>query len=39
VLLGGGTALFGALDSAINLERIFEQAAPAATHLHYRVSG
>ncbi|MFF0264551.1 dihydrofolate reductase family protein [Kribbella sp. NPDC004536] len=37
VLVGGGTPLFGALDSAITLERINEVATPAATHLTFRV--
>ena len=37
VLLGGGTSLFGALDSAITLERVFVRATPAATHLGFRV--
>ena len=37
VLLGGGTPLFGALDSAITLERTNVQATPAATHLGFRV--
>ncbi|QGN32297.1 dihydrofolate reductase family protein [Microlunatus sp. Gsoil 973] len=39
VLLGGGTPLFASLDSAISLERTFEKASPAATHLNYRVVG
>ena len=37
VLLGGGTPLFGALNSAITLERTHVQATPAATHLKFRV--
>ena len=37
VLLGGGTALFDRLDSAITLERTQVMATPAATHLSYRV--
>lgn len=37
VLLGGGTPLFGALDTAIDLERFDVQVTPAATHLPYRV--
>jgi dihydrofolate reductase len=37
VLLGGGTPLFGALTSAITLERTQAQATPAATHLVFRV--
>ncbi len=37
VLLGGGTPLFGTLDSAITLERTQEVVTPAATHLGYRV--
>ncbi|MDJ0358286.1 dihydrofolate reductase family protein [Paenarthrobacter sp. PH39-S1] len=37
VLLGGGTLLFGALDSAITLERTQAVATPAATHLGFRV--
>ena len=37
VLVGGGTSLFGALGSAINLERIDARITPAATHLTYRV--
>jgi dihydrofolate reductase len=37
VLLGGGTPLFGALDSTINLDRTDVRATPAATHLTYRV--
>jgi len=37
VLLGGGTPLFGTLDSAIGLERIHALATPAATHIGFRV--
>lgn len=37
VLLGGGTPLFGSLDTAITLERTRVLATPAATHLAYRV--
>jgi len=37
VLIGGGTPLFGSLDSAIKLERIGAQVTPTATHLQYRV--
>ena len=37
VLLGGGTALFSTLDSAITLERTNVQVTPAATHLAFRV--
>jgi dihydrofolate reductase len=37
VLLGGGTPLFGRLDSAISLERTRVLATPAATHLIFRV--
>jgi dihydrofolate reductase len=37
VLVGGGTPLFGALDSAIKLERTHVVATPAATHLRFRV--
>ncbi len=37
VLLGGGTPLFGALDSATNLERTQVVVTPAATHLRFRV--
>jgi dihydrofolate reductase len=37
VLLGGGTPLFAALDSAIRLERTHVVATPAATHLGFRV--
>lgn len=38
VLLGGGTPLFGPLDSPITLQRTSEQMTPAATHLGFRVS-
>ena len=37
VLLGGGTPLFGALGSAIGLERIRAEVTPAATHMVFRV--
>ncbi len=37
MLLGGGTRLFGGLDSAVHLERTRVVATPAATHLYYRV--
>jgi dihydrofolate reductase len=37
VLLGGGTALFGMLDSAVKLERTQARVTPAATHIGYRV--
>jgi dihydrofolate reductase len=37
LLLGAGTPLFGALDSAIELERIEARPTPAATHLAFRV--
>lgn len=37
VLLGSGTPLFGALASALSLERLAVQVTPAATHLSYRV--
>ncbi|MFJ8580962.1 dihydrofolate reductase family protein [Micromonospora sp. NPDC093277] len=37
VLLGGGTPLFAALDSAITLERTHVLATPAAAHLGFRV--
>jgi dihydrofolate reductase len=37
VLLGAGTPLFGALDSAVNLERTQVMVTPAATHLRFRV--
>jgi len=37
VLLGGGTPLFGQLDSAISLERTRVVVTPAATHLAFRV--
>ena len=38
VLLGGGTPLFGRLDSAIGLERTRVVVTPAATHLIFRVA-
>jgi hypothetical protein len=37
VLLGGGTRLFGTLDSSITLERTQALATPAATHIGFRV--
>ncbi|HET7385031.1 MAG TPA: dihydrofolate reductase family protein [Nocardioidaceae bacterium] len=37
VLLGGGTPLFGALDSSVSLERTQTLATPAATHIGFRV--
>ncbi|MGI5499978.1 dihydrofolate reductase family protein [Lentzea sp. CA-135723] len=37
LLLGGGTPLFAALGSAIELERIATHASPAVDHLRYRV--
>jgi dihydrofolate reductase len=37
VLLGGGTPLFGGLDSAITLERTNVKVTPGATHLRFRV--
>jgi len=37
VLIGGGTPLFGKLDSSIRLERLQAHVTPAATHLAYRV--
>jgi dihydrofolate reductase len=37
VLLGGGTSLFGTLDSSISLERIEARVTPAATHIAFRV--
>ena len=37
VLLGGGTPLFGTLDSAITLDRTRVLVTPAATHLFFRV--
>ena len=37
VLLGGGTPLFGTLDSAMTLERTQVLVTPAATHLGFRV--
>lgn len=37
VLLGGGTPLFGTLDSSITLERTNALVTPAATHIGFRV--
>jgi dihydrofolate reductase len=37
VLLGGGTPLFGTLDTSITLERTHTQVTPAATHINFRV--
>jgi dihydrofolate reductase len=37
LLIGGGTPLFGSLDSAITLERTDVLVTPAATHLRFRV--
>jgi dihydrofolate reductase len=37
VLLGGGTRLFGLLDSSITLERTNALVTPAATHIGFRV--
>ena len=37
VLLGGGTPLFGPLDSSITLERTNALVTPAATHIGFRV--
>jgi len=37
ILLGGGTPLFGSLDSAITLERTRVVVTPAATHLAFLV--
>jgi dihydrofolate reductase len=37
VLVGGGTPLFGALDSSITLERTNALVTPAATHIAFRV--
>jgi dihydrofolate reductase len=37
VLLGGGTPLFGTLDSSITLERTQARVTPAATHIGFRV--
>ncbi|MCU1367356.1 MAG: hypothetical protein JWN39_2995 [Ilumatobacteraceae bacterium] len=37
LVLGGGTPLFGALESAVHLERIDVTATPAATHMRFRV--
>jgi len=39
VLLGGGTPLFGPLDSSITLERTNALVTPAATHMWFRVLG
>jgi dihydrofolate reductase len=38
VLLGGGTPLFGTLDSPITLERTQALVTPAATHIGFRVA-
>jgi hypothetical protein len=35
--MGGGTPLFGALDSSITLERTQALETPAATHIGFRV--
>ena len=37
VLVGGGTPLFGPLDSSITLERTRALVTPAATHIGFRV--
>lgn len=37
ILVGGGTSLFGTLDSPVGLERIDAVVTPAATHLTFRV--
>ena len=37
LLLGGGTPLFGTLDSSIKLERIEARPTSAATHIAFRV--
>lgn len=37
VLIGGGTPLFGSLDSAIHLERTQALFTPSATHIGFRV--
>jgi dihydrofolate reductase len=37
ILLGGGTPLFGTLDSSIALQRTQALATPAATHIGFRV--
>jgi dihydrofolate reductase len=37
VLLGGGTPLFGTIDSSITLERTQALVTPAATHIGFRV--
>jgi dihydrofolate reductase len=39
ILVGGGTSLFGALDSAVALERLDAVVTAAATHLKFRVLG
>jgi dihydrofolate reductase len=36
-LIGAGTPLFGALDTAVSLERTQAVITPAATHLNFRV--
>lgn len=38
LLIGGGTRLFGDLDSAIALERTEVRVSPGATHLRFRVT-
>jgi dihydrofolate reductase len=37
VLIGGGTPLFGTLDSSVALERTNAQVTPAATHIGFRI--
>jgi dihydrofolate reductase len=37
ILLGGGTPLFGSLDSSISLERTYALVTPAATHIRFRL--
>jgi dihydrofolate reductase len=37
ILLGGGTPLFGSLDSSMTLERTQALVTPAATHIGFRV--
>jgi dihydrofolate reductase len=37
ILLGGGTPLFGSLDSSMTLERTQTLVTPAATHIGFRV--
>src|SRR5262245_28591669 len=37
ILLGGGTPLFGSLESSITLERTRTLVTPAATHIAFRV--